>query len=244
MRSRVNFVRGKSGWLYYYATLPFAAFINTSRLPPLFLFFLQHHNLSTSCFLTMAYKRRRLGPGPGSGSSRAPASSRPQSLSRMSSVPRSIPQSQSSPSLPPNPHQKRLSFRPASSRVVSSRPSSPRAENVPFRAEDYEETDVEIQERENADSMNEVIMAIDMKGGTIGCSYYIAREEKLCMMQDIKYGGLDIVDTLKLHAQPTRILISTRSEEKLEENLSKDARGIDRGDEASTLQLPSLLILG
>jgi DNA mismatch repair protein MSH5 len=92
--------------------------------------------------------------------------------------------------------------------------------------------------------MNEVIMAIDMKGGTIGCSYYIAREEKLCMMQDIKYGGLDIVDTLKLHAQPTRILISTRSEEKLEENLSKDARGIDRGDEASTLQLPSLLILG
>ena len=83
--------------------------------------------------------------------------------------------------------------------------------------------------------MNEVIMAIDMKGGTIGCSYYIAREEKLCMMQDIKYGGLDIVDTLKLHAQPTRILISTRSEEKLEEHLGKDARGIDRGDEASVL---------
>ncbi|TVY20089.1 MutS protein-like [Lachnellula arida] len=187
----------------------------------------------------MAYKRRRLGPGPVSGSgsaSQTPASSRPQTFSRMSSVPRSIAPSQSSPSLPPNPHQERLSFRPARSRV--SLPSSSRAENVPSRAPDspravYEETDAEIQQREDADSMNEVIMAIDMKGGTIGCSYYIAREEKLCMMQDIKYGGLDIVDTLKLHAQPTRILISTRSEEKLEEHLSKDARRIDRGDEAN-----------
>ncbi|TVY28135.1 MutS-like protein [Lachnellula hyalina] len=191
----------------------------------------------------MAYKRRRLGsglgPGSGSGSdsaSQTPVSSRPQTFSRMSSVPRSIVPSQSSPSLPPNPHQERPSFRPARSRV--SLPSSSRAGNSLSRAPDspraaYEETDAEIQQREGADSMNEVIMAIDMKGGTIGCSYYIAREEKLCMMQDIKYGGLDIVDTLKLHAQPTRILISTRSEEKLEEHLGKDARGIDRGDEAN-----------
>lgn len=79
-------------------------------------------------------------------------------------------------------------------------------------------------------------MAIDIKGSTIGCSYYVAREQKLCLMQDIQFGGLDIVDTLKLHAQPTRILISTRSDEKLEEHLAKDARGIDRGDEASKLR--------
>lgn len=83
-------------------------------------------------------------------------------------------------------------------------------------------------------------MAIDMKGGTIGCCYYIAREEKLCLMQDVKFGGLDIVETLKLHVQPTRILISTRSEEKLEEYLSRDARGIDRGDDASTYYQSSL----
>jgi DNA mismatch repair protein MSH5 len=87
--------------------------------------------------------------------------------------------------------------------------------------------------------MNEVIMAVDMRSGTIGCSYYIAREEKLCLMQDIKFGGLDIIDTLKLHAQPTRILISTRSEEKLEEHLSKEARGIDRGNEASMSLSPA-----
>ena len=46
---------------------------------------------------------------------------------------------------------------------------------------------------------------------------------------------LDIVDTLKLHAQPTVVLISTRSDEKLEEHLSKEARGIDRDDDSSML---------
>ena len=46
--------------------------------------------------------------------------------------------------------------------------------------------------------------------------------------------GLEIVDTLKLHANPTVVLISTRSEEGLENHLSRDARGIDRGDDAST----------
>ena len=82
--------------------------------------------------------------------------------------------------------------------------------------------------------MNEVIMAIDMRDrGTLGCAYYIAREERLCMMEDIKLAGLDVIETLKLHAQPTAILIGTRADEKLEYHLSREARGIDRGDEAS-----------
>jgi DNA mismatch repair protein MSH5 len=88
--------------------------------------------------------------------------------------------------------------------------------------------------------MNEVIMAIDMKErGTIGCAYYIARQETLCLMEDIKMGGLEIIDTLKFHAQPTVILISTRSEEGLEEHLNKEARGIARGDGASEFTLKS-----
>lgn len=79
--------------------------------------------------------------------------------------------------------------------------------------------------------MNEVILAVDMRErGTIGCAYYVTREEKLCLMEDIKMAGLEIVDTLKLHAQPSLIIISTRSDEKLEEHLAKDARGIDRGE--------------
>jgi DNA mismatch repair protein MSH5 len=82
--------------------------------------------------------------------------------------------------------------------------------------------------------MNEIIMAIDLRDrGTIGCAYYVVREEKLCLMEDIKMARLDIIDTLKFHVQPTVILISNRSDEKLEEYLSREARGIDRGDEAS-----------
>ncbi len=97
-----------------------------------------------------------------------------------------------------------------------------------------EETEVEIQLREHSDAMNEVILALDMRDrGTIGCAYYIAREEKLRLMGDVKLAGLDVVDSLNLYAQPTTVLISTRSEEKLEEHLHREAHGIDRGDEAS-----------
>ncbi|KAM3071187.1 hypothetical protein ACMFMF_007662 [Clarireedia jacksonii] len=86
------------------------------------------------------------------------------------------------------------------------------------------------------DSMNEIIMAVDMKDrGSVGCAYYVAREEKLCLMTDISMGGLDIIDTLKVQAEPTTILISTRCDETLEDHLGKDAKGIDRGDEASEI---------
>lgn len=80
-------------------------------------------------------------------------------------------------------------------------------------------------------------MAVEIKErGSIGCAYYIAREEKLCLMEDIKMAGLDsldVIDTLKTHVQPTVILISTRCDEKLEHHLGREARGIDRGDDAS-----------
>ena len=96
------------------------------------------------------------------------------------------------------------------------------------------ETEVEIQEREDLDALNEIFMAIEMKErGSIGCAHYIAREEKLFLMEDIRMAGLDIVDTLKIHVQPTVVLVSTRCDEKLEEHLGKDARGIFRGDDES-----------
>ena len=53
-------------------------------------------------------------------------------------------------------------------------------------------------ELEEDDSLNEVMMAIDMRNrDTIGCCYYVAREEKLYMLSDVKFGGLDIIDTCK-----------------------------------------------
>lgn len=45
------------------------------------------------------------------------------------------------------------------------------------------------------DALNEVIMAVDLRErGTVGCCYYIARDEKLCFMEDVKFGGVDVVD--------------------------------------------------
>jgi DNA mismatch repair protein MSH5 len=179
--------------------------------------------------LKMAYKRRRANSGTSSRAiaSRRETPSRPQSLSRMSSVPRSI--AQSSPRLPPLSQQNRISLRPSGFQPTAS---SSRDEDV-IRAQNVE-TEDEILEREDLDALNEIVMAVEMKErGSIGCAYYIAREEKLCLMEDIKMAGLEVLDTLKIHVQPTVVLISTRCEEKLEEHLGKEARGIDRGDDAS-----------
>ena len=61
------------------------------------------------------------------------------------------------------------------------------------------ELDDEIMEREDNDSLYEVVMAVDLKDrGTVGCCYYIAREEKLYLMEDVKNGGSEIIDTRKL----------------------------------------------
>ncbi|KFX88111.1 hypothetical protein V490_07834 [Pseudogymnoascus sp. VKM F-3557] len=93
------------------------------------------------------------------------------------------------------------------------------------------ESEAEVRDREDADALNEIIMAIDMRDrGTLGCAYYIAREEKLFLMEDIKLSGLDIVDTLKLHASPTVVLISTKSDDALEDHLMKEAKDASRSD--------------
>lgn len=48
----------------------------------------------------------------------------------------------------------------------------------------------------DTDALNEIVMAIDIRGkGIVGCSYYVAREEKLYFMEDVKCGGVDVVDT-------------------------------------------------
>lgn len=46
------------------------------------------------------------------------------------------------------------------------------------------------------DSLDDVIMAVDMKGrDSLGCCYYVAREERLCLMEDVKLGSLDMIET-------------------------------------------------
>lgn len=48
---------------------------------------------------------------------------------------------------------------------------------------------------EEEDLRNEVIMAVDVKEkDSIGCCYYEAREEKLYLMEDVRLGGLGLLD--------------------------------------------------
>ena len=51
----------------------------------------------------------------------------------------------------------------------------------------------------DSDSLNEVVMAVDIRDrGTVGCSYYVAREEKLYFMEDAKLVGPDIIEACKV----------------------------------------------
>lgn len=59
-------------------------------------------------------------------------------------------------------------------------------------------------------------MAIDMKdNGTVGCAYYVAIDEALFLQEDIPLAGMELVETLLLHVEPTTVLISIRSPDNL-----------------------------
>lgn len=186
----------------------------------------------------MAYKRQRYESGsvsrkqssrPSLSTRRSSSSSRGQ-VSRINSEVPSM--SRTAPTLPVLPNLQRISLAPSSSQT-SRLPSPMHRNDVGLNSL---EPEAEVESREDVDSINEVVMAFEMRDrGAIGCAYYVARDEKLYLVEDIKMADLDIIDTLKLHAQPTVVLISTRSDEKLEEHLSKEAHGIDRSDDGSML---------
>ncbi|RDW66204.1 hypothetical protein BP6252_09839 [Coleophoma cylindrospora] len=177
----------------------------------------------------MAWKR----PGTRSNASTLgkPSSSRPRATpaqssarSRHSSV-RSNQPAISSPALPQLSQRSRLSLREA---VANSRNAA--ASDVDSDAPGWEEDEADILAREEYDSVNEIVMAIDVqKRDAFGCAYYNAREEKLFLMQDSNLTTMEIIATLNLHAQPTIVLIRKNSGE-LEAYLRKDAREIDRGE--------------
>ena len=102
-------------------------------------------------------------------------------------------------------------------------------------------------EDSNAD---EIIMCVDMRDrGTVGCCYYESSTRSLHLVEDIQYGGLDVVgtcesillcityprtqdETVKLHIQPTVVILSTRGDESIERYFDPDrrSRGSTDGD--------------
>ena len=50
------------------------------------------------------------------------------------------------------------------------------------------------------DTLDEVILAVDLTPrGTVGCCYYVARDETLYFMEDIEFGDVDVVDSCKFN---------------------------------------------
>ncbi|KAI1467344.1 muts domain V-domain-containing protein [Daldinia caldariorum] len=65
------------------------------------------------------------------------------------------------------------------------------------------------------------------ENGSLGCAYYIAADETLFLLEDVAMSGMDLVETLLLHVNPTTILISARAPEKLADYLARGAQGVD-----------------
>lgn len=86
----------------------------------------------------------------------------------------------------------------------------------PFLDDTSTETPSEVNQQadENDDLLNEVIMAVDLTSrGTVGCCYYVAREEKLYFMEDMQFGNADVVDSCKyLFSWHAALLLTTISE--------------------------------
>ncbi|KAF2182192.1 hypothetical protein K469DRAFT_636979 [Zopfia rhizophila CBS 207.26] len=86
-------------------------------------------------------------------------------------------------------------------------------------------------------------MSVDLRElGTVGCCYYVARDEKLYFMEDAKLGGVDVVDALKLYIDPTVILVSAKIDDAVIDKLDPEARSRgSRGGSNDQFRLPFLL---
>ena len=79
----------------------------------------------------------------------------------------------------------------------SSTPQQSRSDSVVTRDTGPEaEGDRAVFEREEDDTLNEIVMALELRSrDTVGCSYYVARDEKLYLMSDMKIAGLDMIES-------------------------------------------------
>lgn len=96
---------------------------------------------------------------------------------------------------------------------------------------------------EQDDTLNEIIMAVDLSpGGTVGCCYYVARDEKMFFMEDIQMGDVEVVDALRMYINPTTILVSTKIDDTVIDRFDPEARnnGSVSGDN-DQFRLPFLL---
>ena len=89
--------------------------------------------------------------------------------------------------------QQRSGQRPAS--AATSHTFGEREQSVPLPEPAVDDFDAD------PDVLSEVVMAVTLaERGSVGCAYYVAREEKLYFMEDVKLGGPDIIDARKWYS--------------------------------------------
>ncbi|KAI3331791.1 muts domain V-domain-containing protein [Xylariaceae sp. AK1471] len=116
---------------------------------------------------------------------------------------------------------------------LSLRSSSGRPSTVDYNSEGERGGRAnDVLSEEDGDAINEIIMAIDMRdhgsqGSTLGCTYYVVLEQTLYLLEDVAMAGVDLVETLLLHAQPTTVLISSRAPEALAQFLERGSQDVN-----------------
>ena len=83
----------------------------------------------------------------------------------------------------------------------------------------------ELGEETQLDVAHEVILALEWKNnGDLGCAYYVTADETLYVQKDIPMAGIEMVETVLLHAQPSTVIIPNRSSNKLADFLQSHAQ--------------------
>jgi DNA mismatch repair protein MSH5 len=66
---------------------------------------------------------------------------------------------------------------------------------------------------ESDDTLIEIVMSVDMTPrGTVGCCYYVAKDEKLYFMEDIQCGDVDVIDCRELFLTQHQGFLLTNSQ--------------------------------
>ncbi|RMZ69201.1 dna mismatch repair msh5 [Pyrenophora seminiperda CCB06] len=136
---------------------------------------------------------------------------------------------------------RRTSITPSASTLRSRSHVQIRGESLPD--ETSTNTRSETHDDINDDTLNEIIMAVDLSPrGIVGCCFYVARDEKMHFMEDIQCGDVGIVESLRTFIEPTVILVSTKIDDKVIDSLDPEARGGESSSgDNDQFRLPYLL---
>ncbi|KLU87540.1 DNA mismatch repair protein MutS [Magnaporthiopsis poae ATCC 64411] len=116
------------------------------------------------------------------------------------------------------------SFNSRHPQTLSSTPPPPHSEEGP-RA--LAESDSVTEHDEDESSQDHVILALDLRNnGDLGSAYYTSVDDTLFVQQDTS-GGMELVELLVLHVQPTVVLVPNRASDELVSYLEKSAPGIN-----------------